>query len=137
MRRGFLFLTFTILLLVVVERVASAPQGRPGGTATITGIVIGPDDRPVPNASVTYQSSGGSAPHAVHTDAHGRFRLSKLRADSYDLRATSKGVFSEWVKNLPLRRGETKSVTLNLIYAKTMPKAKPPAYGRPQSGGSL
>jgi hypothetical protein len=46
--------------------------------------------------------------------------------DSYDVRASSNGVFSEWEKNIPLRKGQTKDLALHLIYAKEMPKAVGP-----------
>ena len=122
MRRTFVFTTIFLLALVAVRDVSAAPQRR--GSATLSGVVLGPDDRPVAHASVTYQSSSGTAPHAVHTDSHGHFTITKLRGgDNYDLRASGKGVFSEWQKNISLRPGQTKSVTLQLIYAKEIPKA--------------
>lgn len=122
MRRIALFLAILLISLVATRSVAAVPQRR--GTATLTGVVLGPDDKPVPHATVTYQSSSGTAAHAVHADSHGRFTITKLRGgDNYDLRASGKGVFSEWQKNIPLRSGQTKSVTLQLIYAKEMPKA--------------
>src|SRR5436190_23249857 len=65
MKRTTLFLTIFVLALVAVRGVAAAPQHQ--GSATLTGVVLGPDDKPVPHASVSYQSSGGNAPHAVHT----------------------------------------------------------------------
>ena len=80
-------------------------------------------DKPVPHASVTYQSSAGIAPHAVRADSQGHFTITRLRSDNYDLRASGKGVFSEWEKNVTVRSGQTKSVTLRLIYAKEIPKA--------------
>ena len=121
MRRA-LFLTVTFLLALAAARgAAAAPQHR--GSSTLNGVVLGPDDKPVAHASVSYQSSGGNAPHAVHTDAQGRFTISGLRADSYDVRASGKGVSSEWEKNIPLRARQTKTVTLRLIYAKEIPKA--------------
>jgi hypothetical protein len=121
MRRIVWFLAIVLPALVTVHSVAAAPQKR--GTGTVTGVVLGPDDRPVPHAAVTYQSSSGNAPHAVHADAHGHFTISKLRADNYDIRASGKGVFSEWEKNITVRSGRTKNVTLRLIYAKEVPKA--------------
>ena len=120
MRRIVLLLAIFLLALVTVRGVAAAPQHR--GTATVTGVVLGPDDRPVPHAAVTYQSSGGNAPHAVHADSQGHFTITKLVADNYDMRASGKGVFSEWEKNVSLRKGQSKSITLRLIYAKQMPK---------------
>jgi hypothetical protein len=101
------------------------------GTGILAGVVLGPDDKPVPHAAVTYQSAGGTAPHAVHTDARGHFTIAKLRSDNYDLRATAKGVFSEWEKNVSVRSGKTKSITLHLIYAKEMPKAYQAAPKKP------
>lgn len=121
MRRIARLLGIFLLALVTVRSVAAAPQRA--GTATVTGVVLGPDDKPVPHAAVTYQSSGGNAPHAVHADAHGHFTITKLRADNYDMRASGRGVFSEWEKNITVRKGQTKSVTLRLIYAKEIPKA--------------
>jgi len=106
---------------MAVRGASAAPQSK--GSSTLSGVVLGPDDRPVAHASVSYQLSSGSAPHAVHTDSHGHFSISKLRADNYDLRASGKGVFSTWEKNVTLRSGENKNLTLRLVYAKEIPKA--------------
>ncbi len=120
MRRTLLFAAILLLTLAVVRGVSAAPQRH--ASATLSGVVLGPDDKPVAHASVSYQSSSGNAPHAVHTDSHGHFTISRLKADNYDLRAYGKGVFSEWEKNVSLRSGQTKSLTLRLIYAKEVPK---------------
>ena len=131
MRRIVLVLVVFLFALVTVCRVAAAPQHH-RGTATLMGVVLGPDDKPVPHAAVTYQSSGGNAPHAVHADSQGRFTISRLRADDYDMRASGKGVFSEWEKNIQVRAGQTKNVTLRLIYAKEVPKAYVKGKPNPQ-----
>jgi hypothetical protein len=86
------------------------------------GVVLGPDDKPVSHASITYQSSGGDNPHALRADANGHFKVTGLVADNYDMRATSHGIFSEWEKNVTVRKGVRTNVTLHLIYAKQMPK---------------
>ncbi|HEY4819126.1 MAG TPA: carboxypeptidase-like regulatory domain-containing protein [Candidatus Acidoferrum sp.] len=109
-----------VLLVALVAAQNSAAQRK--GSGVLSGVVLGPDDRPVPHASVSYQSSAGTAPHAVHADSQGHFMISKLRSDNYDLRASGRGVFSEWEKNVTVRSGQTKSVTLRLIYAKKIPK---------------
>ena len=121
MRRALLFLLVFFLGLIAVRGVSAAPQSK--GSGILSGLVLGPDDRPVAHASVTYQSSAGNAPHAVRTDSQGHFTITKLKSDNYDLRATGKGVFSEWEKNISVKSGQTKSVTLRLIYAKQIPKA--------------
>src|ERR1043166_9305472 len=106
--------------LVATRTVFAQPQHK--GSSTLTGVVLGPNDKPVARAVITYQSSCGSAPHVVRTDAHGRFTIPKLIADNYDLRASASGIFSVWEKNFTLRSGETRSITLRLIYSKQMPK---------------
>ena len=114
---------FVSMMLLVALFGAQNSAAQQKGSGVLSGLVLGPDDKPVPHASVSYQSSGGMAPHAVHADSQGRFTISKLRTDNYDLRASGRGVFSEWEKNVAVRSGRTKSVTLRLIYAKKIPKA--------------
>jgi hypothetical protein len=114
----------SIALLTALAISQSAAIASPQtGSGVLSGVVIGPDDKPVANAVITYQSGGGSAPHVVHADAHGRFTISKLHNDSYDLRASGNGVFSEWERNITVRSGKVKTLTLHLIYAKEIPKA--------------
>ena len=117
MRHSFYFLAFNFLafilgLAVVGPCVYGGP--RTGHTAGLTGEVLSPSGKPVAGAVVTYQSGGGHTPHAVHTDVHGRFTIVKLRRDNYDLRASSHGLYSTWEKNVMVRSGQVKSVTLRL-----------------------
>ena len=119
MRRALVLMTVLVVALVAAQNLAAQHKGA----GVISGVVLGPDDKPVSHASVTYQSSAGIAPHAVHADSQGRFTIAKLRSDNYDLRASGRGVFSEWEKNVSVRSGQTRSVTLRLIYAKEVPKA--------------
>ncbi len=119
MRRVLVAMMVLVVGLVAAQSLAAQHKGA----GVISGVVLGPDDKPVSHASVTYQSSAGVAPHAVHADSQGRFMIAKLRSDNYDLRASGRGVFSEWEKNVSARSGRTKSVTLRLIYAKEVPKS--------------
>ena len=98
-------------------------HGKGASTGMISGVVLGPDDKPAPHAAITYQSSSGTAPHAVHADVHGRFTILKLQTDNYDVRASANGIFSEWQKNFPVQNGRTSELTLRLIYAREMPKS--------------
>lgn len=101
------------------------------GNCSLTGVVLGPDDKPVARAVVTYQSSSGSlGAHVRRTDSKGHFAIVKLPADIYDLRASANGLFSEWEKNVTLGKGQTKSVTLRLIY--TRGPVKPPSKKQPK-----
>jgi hypothetical protein len=118
MKRG-LTLSFILLLLLAAARQTVA---GPQNAGVVTGVVIGPDDKPVPHAIVTYQSGGGSAPHVAHADARGHFTISKLRPDNYAVRASGNGVASAW-ENVSVHSGRTKTLTLRTIYAKEIPKA--------------
>lgn len=117
----FMFLTVFVLSMLAAGQVAAVPQSK--GSASLSGVVIGPDDKPVPHASVTYQSSDGTAPHAVHADSHGHFTITQLKSGNYDIRASGRGVFSDWQKNVMLRKGQSRSMELHLIYAKEMPQS--------------
>jgi hypothetical protein len=109
----FLFLLALGLLTAQNAIAQNLPALKTG--ATLTGVVLGTNGRPVAKASVSCQSAGGLAPHAVYTDAKGRFTVNGLKPDSYDLRAYFNGSYSDWVRNLPLRKGQTKTVTLHLL----------------------
>ena len=117
MRHSFDFWAFNLLALALGlsfggPRVYGGPQR--GHSAELTGEVLSPTGKPVAGAVVTYQSGGGHTAHVVHTDVHGRFTIVKLRRDNYDLRASSHGLFSTWEKNVMVRSGQVKSVTLRL-----------------------
>ena len=91
---------------------AQAPKKSVG---IIAGIVLGQNGKPVDHAAVVCQSSGGSSPRVVYTDGNGRFTITGLRQDNYDLRASAKGTYSDWVKNIVVRIGQTKEVTVKLV----------------------
>jgi Carboxypeptidase regulatory-like domain len=126
MKRLSITVTLAFAMLSLVPGVYAAPQAR--HRATLSGVVLGPGGKPVANAVVTYQSGGGDTPHAVRTDAHGRFSIPKLRRDNYDLRASARGMYSNWEKNVMLRSGEQKSITLRLTSGADISKTamKPP-----------
>jgi len=94
--------------------IAAAPQG---GSGVVTGVVLGADNKPVPNAVITYQNAGGRAPHVAHADAQGHFTVSKLKGDVYEFRAASNGVSSDW-ENIAVHPGKTRTVALHAIHEK-------------------
>jgi uncharacterized GH25 family protein len=93
--------------------------------ATITGTVLDSDGRPVANASVTCETSSGMKPRAVRTDSKGRFFITGLKQESYDLRASGNGAYSDWERNIPLGKSQTKTVTLQLLNGNTATSAVP------------
>jgi Carboxypeptidase regulatory-like domain len=118
MNRTLLFVLFisisTMFLFAAGLEAQTAQTPKKAGT-TLTGTVLGVDGKPVANAAVSCESSGGLSPHAVHTDAKGRFVITGLRQDSYDLKASANGANSDWHRNIPLRKGQTREVTLRLV----------------------
>ena len=95
--------------------------------ATLTGVVLGANGKPVANAAVSCQASSGSNPRAVHTDSKGRFYIPGLKQESYDLRASADGAYSDWERNIPLKKGQTKMVTLWLLNGNDKPAGPQPA----------
>jgi uncharacterized membrane protein len=109
------------LLFLTICSAASlwAQSSTSKSATTIEGRVLDANGKPVPAAAVTCQSAAGIRPRIVHTDAKGHYSIAGLKQDAYDLRATSNGAYSDWEKNVPLRKGQTKEVTLRLLNGNT------------------
>ncbi len=126
MNRKFLFAILSVVaVLFAVGLNAQTPKPPKKGGTTLTGLVLGLDGKPVANAAVSCESSGGLSPHAVHMDSKGRFVITGLKQDNYDLRASAIGANSDWHRNIPLRRGQTKEVTLRLLASAQVPSPTP------------
>ncbi|MGH3631582.1 MAG: hypothetical protein ACRDRL_29610, partial [Sciscionella sp.] len=63
MTRVLIFATLILLALVLAPGHALAQQSK--GKSTLSGIVIGPDDKPAAHATISYQYSDGSGPHST------------------------------------------------------------------------
>ena len=81
---------------------------------TLAGVVLDAQGRPVPNATVTVQTSDGLHPHATRTDSAGHFAFERYLPGQYDLRAYSNGAFSNWIKRVYVAAEKTREVTLRL-----------------------
>jgi Carboxypeptidase regulatory-like domain len=113
-------LLFLVTLIFAAQGVRAQGSSSKSKTDTsLKGAVIGADGKPVAAAAVTCQSSAGIRPRVVHTDTKGHYVITGLKQDSYDLRATANGSYSDWEKNIPLRKGQTKEVTLRLLNGNT------------------
>ena len=115
-RRIVLMLIFLLPFLFTAQ--AQAQTARKGDSV-ISGTVYGADGKSVPAAAVTCQSSAGIKPRVVHTNAKGHFLITGLKQDNYDLRATSNGAYSDWEKNILVRKGQNKEVDLRLLNGNT------------------
>lgn len=112
-------LLFLLFLTVLSAPLVWAQSSASKTAATIEGRVLDANGKPVPAAAVTCQSAAGIRPRIVHTDAKGHYSIPGLKQDAYDLRATSSGAYSDWEKNVPLKKGQTKEVTLRLLNGNT------------------
>lgn len=112
------------LLTAVWILVAAATSGA-RSTARLNGTVLDAKGAPVA-ARVFWQTSDGTHPHVLDTDAHGRFHVTHLRGGLYDLRAEAAGRWSEWEHNVVVRPGHRVSITLRLLRT-TPPPARHPA----------
>jgi hypothetical protein len=119
-----------VMMIAVFGVLSSSAQSKTSG-ATLSGVVLGADGKPVAHASVVYQSAGGRAPHAVHTDAKGQFTVTGLKQDNYDVRASANGMYSEWERNLMLRKGVNKKLTLKLVHAAAPTETPKPSPSTP------
>lgn len=117
MNRRLLFPLSLVLPLLIVAGLSAQTSAK--SDTVIKGVVFGADGKPVPAAAVTCQSSAGIRPRVVHTDARGHYVITGLKQDAYDLRATANGAYSDWEKNIPLRKGQTKEITLRLLNGNT------------------
>ena len=117
MKRKAIVLVLAGITMLVATQTNAQTRKKTG--ATISGTVLGADGKPVPAASVTCETSSGLKPRAVHTDAKGRFFITGLKQESYDLRASANGAYSDWERNIPLRKDQTKEITLQLLNGNT------------------
>lgn len=117
MHRRFLF----VIVLIVPSLIAAGlcAQNAPKADTVIKGVVLAANGKPVVAAAVECQSSAGIRPRVVHTDAKGQYLITGLKQDAYDLRASSNGAYSDWDKNIPLKKGQTKEITLRLLNGNT------------------
>ena len=119
-----------VLAMAACASCALAQSSRKD-TITIKGTVLGADGKAVAAAAVTCQSSAGIHPRAVHTDSKGHYLITGLKPDSYDIRASANGAYSDWEKNIPLKKGQTKEITLRLLNGNTALSGNLPAKHKP------
>ena len=123
MKRKLVFLLMVGLAIVFSQGVNAQTRKKTG--ATITGTILDANGRTVANATVTCQTSSGMKPRVLHADAKGAFFITGLKQESYDLRASRNGAYSDWERNIPLGKRQTKNVTLQLLNGNTATSAIP------------
>src|SRR5258705_11902178 len=117
MRRRLIFFLMLGMAILFAQDIHAQTRKKTG--ATITGTVLDSNGKPVANASVTGETSSGMKPRAVHTDKSGKFFITGLKQESYDLRASRNGAYSDWERNIPLRKSQPKDVPLRFLNGDT------------------
>ena len=118
MKRNLIFALISAAAIFIALPVQAQTKPKKNG-ATFMGTVLDATGRPVKGASVMCQTSSGMKPRAVHTDSKGRFFITGLKRENYDLRAYANGSYSDWDKNIPMGSTQTKEVTLQLLNGDT------------------
>src|ERR1700722_19529041 len=118
MRRARLNIAFLLCAAAFVSagalaQVPKTAKLKPGG---LDGKVVNAKGAPVAGAQILWQAADGETPHVLHSDAQGRFHIEKMRAGSYDFRASANGTWSEWEHNVSVRPGSDTRVTLRLTF---------------------
>lgn len=101
-----------MVTLMAILALAAVAHANTNGT--LAGTVVDAKGRAVADATVTIQSSFGDRPNATHTDSSGHFEFVRYQTGQYDVRAYSKGSFSNWTKRVTVRRGRTTEITLRM-----------------------
>jgi hypothetical protein len=112
MKRLALILVFFGVLFVAL--VASVAMDAKVPVGTLSGTVLDVQGKTVAGASVTIQTSDGLHPNAMLTDSTGHFSFARYKIGQYDLRASSHGATSDWMKRIMIRSSKTTEVTLRL-----------------------
>ncbi len=108
-------LQLSVCFLLLTAALGMAATARANGPiGELQGTVLDSKGKPVPDATVTLQTSDGNHPHATHTDASGHFKFTRFETGQYDLRAYSNGMFSEWTKRVSVHSKKTTEVTLRM-----------------------
>lgn len=89
-------------------------QPRRSSRGAIQGEVVDANGAPVSRAEIVWQTADGRSPHALRSDAHGHFRIAKVRPGLYELRASVRGTSSDWKQNVLVRRGRETNLLLQL-----------------------
>lgn len=104
----------TIVITIIVTIPATSNVAARPATGTLEGTVLDSQGNPLPDATVTIQTSYGTHPHAVHTDANGHFVFPRFATGQYDLRAYHNGSYSAWSKRVPIRATKNPPLSLQI-----------------------
>jgi Carboxypeptidase regulatory-like domain len=113
------FLPSLLFCVALAGSALAAP--RPAGMGTVGGRVLNAKGKPVANARVTLQDSGGGHLQTTETNTQGHFWFAFLPEGEYDVRAYYHGDVSEWRQNVWVSPGKQTNAILHLHPKKSRP----------------
>ena len=112
MRRHYLCITVIVLMALCAVAAGAAPR-----SASITGVITGPDGARLPGALVTARMEGTEEVARVVSNSSGMYRVPELEAGSYQLIAELPGFEPYNLASLAIPSGVSKVVDLELRVA--------------------
>ena len=109
-----IFCAALALITIIITIPATSNLAARPATGTLEGTVLDSHGNPLPGATVTIQTSYGTHPHVVHTDANGHFIFPRFATGQYDLRAYHNGSYSSWSKRVPIRATKNPPLSLQI-----------------------
>jgi len=85
---------------------------------TLEGTVVDMQGNAIAGATVTIQTSDGQHPHVARTDENGQFSFSRFAVGQYDLRAYSRGTYSDWARRISIHAHKPTAITLRILVPK-------------------
>jgi hypothetical protein len=105
---------FLAASLCAALAISSFAAPSPAGIGTVGGQVLDSKDKPDADARVTLQDSNGGHLQTTETNTQGHFWFPSLPEGQYSVRASDKGLVSEWRQNVWVSPGQQTDVTLHL-----------------------
>lgn len=130
LRQTGLHVAACVLAVLAALAPARAPSQESSGTAVLRGYVRDSSGRPLANATVILEFAGTQTA-ITRTDSTGSYRLAKLRAGEYRLRAEMTGYGQANVAPVNLAKDQTQDVDLTLTSVKASAQA-PEFFDEPQ-----
>jgi len=88
-----------------------------GGTATLTGIVLDPEGKSVPNAAVTVKSDSKGVVRTTTSDASGHFSVASLPEGAYTVDVGAPGFTTVRRREVQLSAGKSEEIAVTLSVA--------------------
>ncbi|MFZ0592769.1 MAG: TonB-dependent receptor [Bryobacteraceae bacterium] len=122
-----------VAVLILLTFCFIAKPAHAGNDASVSGLVLDPSDKPVPNATVQLNQSSGAAQLAASSDRSGAYSFSNVSPGDYLLTATAEGLSVQQPISLHLKTNEAQTINVKLIISAQRSQVTVTAADAPQS----